>query len=686
VWGAAATANSIRLNSIHANGGKGIENINGGNGEPGHAPPLITAGDFSGASGTACSGCAIEIFSDTSEDEGRVHHGTVTADGAGNWSFTGAITGPKLTATATNPAGSTSEFGSFLGTPQPGPDYTVNSTGPEDDGGCHEGFGDCTLREAINAANSNPTPSTLELAVGPTFTLTQVDNGANGLPVITTNMRINGHEATIRRDPDGPRFRLFQVGPTGDLVLEDLTLTQGHPPDGTAGGGGAIYSTGGAITLVRSEVSGNRAGAGITNVSGGHGNHGGGVYMNGGFLVVDTSTVNGNIAGNGAPGTGAGGAINGGNGGNGGGVAIYDAGFQIVGSTINSNFAGFAGYAQTAIGSGGQGGQGGGIFINNASFANIGNTTIVANTAGSGGGGGQVSGLGGGGGGIRAQSFNLALSHVTFSGNNAGAGGPGAANGSGGGINDSPGYGVTVKNTLMVAATIGTNCAAVINAGSGGNISTDSSCGTTYFVQRTPAQINLAAALAENGGPTRTLALTPPSAAVDTALDPACSGDPIYYRDQRGEMRFSDGDGIGGPQCDVGAYEYCPDIDDDDVCLSQDNCPAWTNQDQTLPPWPVPANDPDCDGWNNAGETHVGTDPAKRCNNDSTLNNEPDAWPTDFNDSRFTNLADVSSFNPTYNKLQNDDGYSQRHDLNASNSVTLSDVSLMNNFYNKSCG
>jgi len=128
-----------------------------------------------------------------------------------------------------------------------------------------------------------------------------------------------------------------------------------------------------------------------------------------------------------------------------------------------------------------------------------------------------------------------------------------------------------------------------------------------------------------------------------------------------------------------------PDTDLDTVIDGSDNCPNWINTAQTLPAWTVPALDSDCDGFNKTREQHVGTDPTKHCNATSTLNDEADHWPTDFNDSRFTNLADVSSFNPTYNKLQGDRGYSQRHDLNASNGVTLSDVSLMNAFYNQPC-
>jgi hypothetical protein len=81
----------------------------------------------------------------------------------------------------------------------------------------------------------------------------------------------------------------------------------------------------------------------------------------------------------------------------------------------------------------------------------------------------------------------------------------------------------------------------------------------------------------------------------------------------------------------------------------------------------------------------VGTDPLRHCNDTIDGNDESDAWPTDFNDSTSTNLPDVISFGPTYNKIQGQGGYNQRYDLNASDGVQLSDVILMGAFFNKSC-
>ena len=111
IWGTVTISNStlsgntIRGNSIHSNVGKGIENTSGGNTEL--TPPDVTAAGS--ASGTACADCEIDVFSDDA-DEGRIYHGSAIADGAGNWSYPGAVTGPNVTAAATDAAGNTSEF------------------------------------------------------------------------------------------------------------------------------------------------------------------------------------------------------------------------------------------------------------------------------------------------------------------------------------------------------------------------------------------------------------------------------------------------------------------------------------------------------------------------------------------------------------------------------------------------
>lgn len=107
VEGNTTLTDSIRGNSIHTNTGKGIENISGGNTEL--APPVITTATSAAVTGTACANCLIDVFSDAA-NEGKTYHSTVTANGVGAWTFSGVITGPNATATATDAAGNTSEF------------------------------------------------------------------------------------------------------------------------------------------------------------------------------------------------------------------------------------------------------------------------------------------------------------------------------------------------------------------------------------------------------------------------------------------------------------------------------------------------------------------------------------------------------------------------------------------------
>jgi parallel beta-helix repeat protein len=111
---AGATGNTIRGNSIHSNDVKGIQNFHGGNTEL--APPAITG--FGSVMGTACPNCTIDVYSDE-EDQGQVYEGSTTANGAGNWSFSGSLEGPNVTATATDADGNTSEFSAPEALPEP---------------------------------------------------------------------------------------------------------------------------------------------------------------------------------------------------------------------------------------------------------------------------------------------------------------------------------------------------------------------------------------------------------------------------------------------------------------------------------------------------------------------------------------------------------------------------------------
>jgi parallel beta-helix repeat protein len=107
ISGSTAVGNPIAGNSIARNGRRGIEFVDGGNTEL--PAPVISAASGTGASGTACANCLVEVFSDD-VDEGKIFHGTATADASGNWTYVGALYGPFVTATPTDRAFNTSEF------------------------------------------------------------------------------------------------------------------------------------------------------------------------------------------------------------------------------------------------------------------------------------------------------------------------------------------------------------------------------------------------------------------------------------------------------------------------------------------------------------------------------------------------------------------------------------------------
>ena len=80
-----------------------------------------------------------------------------------------------------------------------------------------------------------------------------------------------------------------------------------------------------------------------------------------------------------------------------------------------------------------------------------------------------------------------------------------------------------------------------------------------------------------------------------------------------------------------------------------DNCPSWPNPGQALPPWPVPAGDPDCDGFSSTDEGSIGTDPNDPCANTPDPNDEDDdRWPADFDDSQVINILDVLNVLPPF--------------------------------------
>jgi hypothetical protein len=412
---------------------------------------------------------------------------------------------------------------------------------------------------------------------------------------IGTVLDASGHQITISGNH---ATQVFHVNTGATLSVSNLTIANGSAASGGgllndggnvnldgvtflsngASSGGAVRNASGQMSLQACSFSNNGAGrggaldnsgtltvdlctflgnsaAGTNGLSGNwYGSPGGaggdavgGAIQNIGTLTVSRSTFNNNSAAGGKGGNGSGGyygdpGMNGGSGGSGGAGgsgwcgALYNAGNARV---INSTFA----FNSGAGGSGGAGGTGGA-------------TAGGPGSCGNGGGGGP------GGSGIGAlNSGGVEIINCTFAGNwgsgggggSGGAGGqsgwppfppagnPGAPGTSGSGVGGITGGGGLI-NTILAANSPGGNCAGAITD-RGHNISSDSTCAFTNAGSMNNTDPKLGP-LADNGGPTLTMALLPGSPAIDAG---ATLGAPAT--DQRGVPR-PQGSGV-----DIGAFE-----------------------------------------------------------------------------------------------------------------------------------
>jgi hypothetical protein len=121
------------------------------------------------------------------------------------------------------------------------------------------------------------------------------------------------------------------------------------------------------------------------------------------------------------------------------------------------------------------------------------------------------------------------------------------------------------------------------------------------------------------------------------------------------------------------------DSDDDGTSDLADNCPNWPNAAQNLPPWSVPANDRDCDGFSTTVETSAGTSPTTHCG----LN----AWPADINNDGFSDISDVSAITSVFGESV--PPAPVRYDIAPDppdGFVDITDVSRMTGLFGLACG
>jgi len=424
--------------------------------------------------------------------------------------------------------------------------------------------GDCSLREAVEAANTNsPVDNCID-------NLGFYDTVVLDAQIYTLSILGFNEDANQTGDLDilegvtiqgaGPWQTIINAADidralhilNGFAIVRDLTITDGSTDtffgDGgcilvngslslenvsiyscLAGnsGGGIYVAPGASLDIFSSEIVENGAGGGS----------GGGIFVaNGAYVgIIENTTIRDNFANQ-----------------NGGGIFNVGAIWDIVGTTISANRA--------------QLGNGGGIFNGSSGWlCGSGGTTCYNSTISS------NSAVFGGGIFNAGQVYDLI--HVTIAYNDAFQGG---------GIrNVNGGYFWGIQSSIIANSINGGDCSNAGFISSGGyNILSDSSCSNVFT---SPGDLlstdPMLGPLQDNGGPTWTHALLPGSPAIDHVDELVC---PWPNTDQRGVARPIDGDGDGVLRCDSGAFEFAPLTGADvSITKSDDPDPVGVGEDLT---------------------------------------------------------------------------------------------------------
>jgi CSLREA domain-containing protein len=318
--------------------------------------------------------------------------------------------------------------------------FAVTRTDDPTPSGCQPG--DCSLREAIIAANAAPDADTI--ALDSTFYVLSrsgIDDTASAGDLdITSDLTITGAGQGSTFVNGNGVDRVFDVLAGTVVHINELSIIDGFAAGasftgGFGAGGGGIRNSG-TLTLTNSTVQNNEAGVGaigFITMSLGRSGSGGGI-ANSGSLTLDGVTVKNNRAGR-----GAGGSVSstgrGGNGGHGGGVSNTGT-LTATNATFSQNRAGLGGTGESG-GSpmnplpgkpGGDGGHGGGIY--NSGTATVTDSTLSLNEGGSGGEGGDTfgdtpgpGGDGGNGGAVHNASNGTQLTGSMVTENSGGTAG-----------------------------------------------------------------------------------------------------------------------------------------------------------------------------------------------------------------------------------------------------------------------
>lgn len=421
---------------------------------------------------------------------GRAARATAVGSGA---VLVGGAASALLAALAASPGGA---IGTTL---------TVDSLGDGAASGAHCVDGtasNCTLRDALAEALDGDTIVFAPSVVG-VITLT------NGTLPVNHGVTITGPGVTNLTIDADELSRVFTIGPvTSAVSISGLTVTNGRTSNSAAlqreRSGGGIYAVDATapVTLSNLIITNNTAASGL----------GGGVFFSGSssFSMIDC-VVSGNAAQSGR------------------GGGMFVTGFSQAGSVLVRN--------TTVVGN--RAVDTGGMYFQFVGPVEIDNSTVTLNEATTGKGGGILAyatpnlvinqstianNLSGGRGGGLALELAATLTGTIVSGNHAGVAG----------TDDLGAYGgpITVTSSGSLFFSVDPN---VTVSGSGNLTGVDPQLGS----------------LADNGGPTPTLALAAGSPAIDAGPNPVATF-PGNGNDQRG-VGFSR---VVGGRVDIGAFEY----------------------------------------------------------------------------------------------------------------------------------
>lgn len=376
--------------------------------------------------------------------------------------------------------------------------FTVNKTADTNDGTCDA---DCSLREAVAAANASAEADTINFSslfdAAQTITL----SGTDIIISSSGGLTINGPGADKLTVSGNNASRVFTNNTGAVTTISNLRVTGGSGVSTVqTGRGGGVYNNGGTLTLLNLVITGNAA------ANGGGANNAGTATLNVVNCVISNNTV-----------TGAGGALQ----------NFAGNTTNIINSSIHNNTTN-----STTTGGGGIQGNG---------TVNIANTTFANNNS-----------VGGSGGAIFYNGTLLTLNNVTIAGN--------TATNVTGGINKTTANNGLIRNTIIANNTGGTSPDAAGSMNSLGN-NIIGTVGTSVGWLATDLQNTnpLLGTFGNNGGFGSTFLPQAGSPAINAGqncvLDLSCAiGNPqsALTTDQRGTARPQ------GGTVDIGAVEVTP--------------------------------------------------------------------------------------------------------------------------------